>query len=85
MNGIAFIDLVVMTVLLIALGRGLWIGLIREGLSIVSSGAATIVTRLYVDPVAVGLSNLTSGEISGRTSFWIASSSQSRMGVRPRS
>ena len=66
------IDLIVLAVLSIAIGRGVWLGLIREGLSLVAIGAATIVTRLAVVPAAAKLSMLTGGEISGRTALWIA-------------
>jgi uncharacterized membrane protein required for colicin V production len=66
------IDLIVFGVLLIAVVRGLWIGLIREGLSLVAIGAATIVTRLAVGPTAARLTEWTGGEISGRTALWIA-------------
>ncbi len=67
-----FADLVVLTVLVLAMGRGIWIGLIREGLSIAAIGAATIVTRLCVDPLSVWITDATAGEISGRASVWIA-------------
>jgi uncharacterized membrane protein required for colicin V production len=67
-----FIDLAVATILAIAIGRGIWIGLIREGLSIAAIGAATIVTRLAVDPLSIRLTELTAGEISGRAAVWIA-------------
>ena len=66
------IDLIVLAVLFIAVARGLWIGMIREGLSLAGIGAATIVTRLAVEPTASWLSEITGGEISGRTSLWIA-------------
>jgi uncharacterized membrane protein required for colicin V production len=66
------IDMIVLTVLLIAVARGIWIGLIREGLSIFAIGAATIVTRLTVEPTAVRLTELTGGEVSGKTALWIA-------------
>lgn len=66
------IDLIVLAVLFIAVVRGLWIGLIREGLSLAAIGAATIVTRLAVAPTAAWLSEATGGEISGRTALWIA-------------
>lgn len=65
-------DLVVMTVLVIAISRGLWIGLIREGFSMLALGAATIVTRLGVDPLSAWLTEATAGEIAGRASVWIA-------------
>lgn len=66
------IDGIVLTVLAIAIARGLWIGLIREGLSLTAIAAATIVTRLAVEPVAAQLSQLSGGEITGKASLWIA-------------
>ncbi len=72
MNDWPLIDAVVATILAVAVVRGLWIGLIREGLSIASLAAATIVTRLFVDPLASRLTELTAGEITGRASTWIA-------------
>ncbi len=72
MNETPFADLVVATVLVVALCRGIWIGLIREGLSIAAIGAATIVTRLAVEPLSVWLTETTAGEITGRASLWIS-------------
>ncbi|MFK7895052.1 MAG: CvpA family protein [Myxococcota bacterium] len=69
---IPVIDLIVGTVVFIAVLRGLFIGLIREGLSLASIGAATIVTRLFVDPLAIELTEITAGEISGKAAYWIA-------------
>jgi uncharacterized membrane protein required for colicin V production len=66
------LDMIVLTVLAIAVVRGIWIGLIREGSSLAAIGIATIVTRLLIDPFAIRLTELTGGEISGRTSVWIA-------------
>jgi len=71
-SDLPLIDLIVFGVLLIAVGRGIWIGLIREGLSLVAIGAATIVTRLAVDPMAARMTELTGGEISGKTALWIS-------------
>ncbi|MBW1885189.1 MAG: CvpA family protein [Deltaproteobacteria bacterium] len=72
MNDVPFIDLAVATVLAIAISRGIWIGLIREGFSIAAIAAATIVTRFAVDPLSIRLTELTAGEISGRAAVWIA-------------
>lgn len=66
------IDMIVLTVLFITVLRGIWIGLIREGSSLAAIGIATIVTRLLVHPVSARLTDLTGGEISGRTALWIA-------------
>lgn len=67
-----FIDLVVITIVALAVARGLWIGMIREGLSLAAIGLCTIVTRLFVDPLALQLAEWTGGEITGRTATWIA-------------
>ncbi|MFO0690748.1 MAG: CvpA family protein [Myxococcota bacterium] len=66
------IDLVALAIVGLACLRGLWIGLIREGLSLATVGIATIATRLYVDPLASWLSQRTAGELTGRTAVWIA-------------
>jgi len=64
--------MIVLTVLFIAVVRGIWIGLIREGSSLAAIGMATIVTRLLVDPFSLQLTELTGGEITGKTAVWIA-------------
>ncbi len=69
---LSLIDIVTMTVMLIATTRGIWIGLIREGLSLAAIGLCTIVTRLLIEPVSVQLTDLTGGEITGKTAVWIA-------------
>lgn len=66
------IDMIVMSVLALAIVRGIWIGLIREGSSLLAIGMATIVTRLLVDPFSARLTEISGGEISGRTATWIA-------------
>jgi len=66
------LDMIVLTVLFIAIVRGIWIGLIREGSSLAAIGIATIVTRLSIDPLAVQLADLTGGEITGKTAVWIS-------------
>jgi membrane protein required for colicin V production len=72
LSELPLIDGIALTVLLIAAVRGLWIGLIREGLSLAAIAAATIVTRLWVDPAAAKLTELSAGEISGKAALWIA-------------
>jgi membrane protein required for colicin V production len=66
------IDMIVLTVLFVTIVRGIWIGLIREGSSLAAIGIATIVTRLLVDPFSTRLTELTGGEITGKTAMWIA-------------
>ena len=72
MNEQPLIDMIAMTIVFVAAARGLWIGLIREGLSLAAIGACTIVTRLFVDPVSIQITELTGGEITGKTGLWIA-------------
>ena len=73
MNGdLPLIDMIVMTIVVLAIARGVWIGLIREGLSLAAIGLCTIVTRLLVDPLATQLSSLTGGDVSGKAALWIA-------------
>lgn len=66
------LDWIALGLVSLACLRGLWIGLIREGLSLATVGFATIATRLYVGPVAEWLTGRTGGELTGRTSLWIA-------------
>jgi membrane protein required for colicin V production len=66
------LDWITLSIVGLACLRGLWIGLIREGLSLATVGIATIVTRLYVAPVSDWLSAQTGGELTGRTGLWIA-------------
>ncbi len=66
------IDMIVLTVLFIAILRGVWIGLIREGSSLAAIGVATIVTRFGVEPLSMRLTEWTGGEITGKTALWIA-------------
>jgi uncharacterized membrane protein required for colicin V production len=66
------VDMIVLGVVIVAIVRGIWIGLIREGLSLAAIGCATIVTRLLVDPFSIQLTELTGGAIAGKKSVWIA-------------
>jgi membrane protein required for colicin V production len=66
------IDMIALAVIALAIARGVWIGLIREGLSLVAIGLCTIVTRLFVDPLSLQLAQLTGGDISGKAALWIA-------------
>ncbi|MEZ4333902.1 MAG: CvpA family protein [Myxococcota bacterium] len=72
LSKLPLIDLVTLGVVLLALLRGAWIGLIREGLSLATVAVATIVTRLYASPVSLWITDRTSGELTGRTALWIA-------------
>jgi len=71
-SDLPLIDMAVLVVVLFAIARGVWIGLIREGLSLAAIGLCTIVARLFVNPLSVQLSELTGSEITGKTAVWIA-------------
>jgi membrane protein required for colicin V production len=70
-SSLPLLDWIALTLVGLACLRGVWIGLIREGLSLATVGLATIATRLYVAPVSQWLSAQTGGELTGRTSLWI--------------
>ena len=71
-SSLPLLDWIALGLVSLACLRGLWIGLIREGISLATVGFATIATRLYVTPVAEWLTGRTGGELTGRTSLWIA-------------
>lgn len=52
LSDIAPVDGVIAAIFLVAVARGMWIGLIREGFSIAALGAAVIAVRLWRAPVA---------------------------------
>ncbi len=70
-SSLPLLDWIALTLVGLACLRGIWIGLIREGLSLATVGFATIATRLYVSPVSEWLSAQTGGELTGRTALWI--------------
>ena len=59
MSDLPLMDIIAGTVIFAALIRGLFIGLVREGLSLAAIGICTIVTRLFVDPLTIQLTELT--------------------------
>jgi uncharacterized membrane protein required for colicin V production len=70
-SDLPLIDMIAGSVLALAMVRGLWIGLVREGLSLAAIALCTIVVRLFVDPVSRQVTELTANEISGRAAVWI--------------
>jgi membrane protein required for colicin V production len=63
MDQISVLDGVVIAILTMAIARGLFIGLIREGLSIAALGGSFIVVRYATSPAAVWLQETTHGEV----------------------
>lgn len=72
LSALPLLDLIALSIVGLACLRGLWIGLIREGLSLATVGIATVLTRLYLEPVAGWVAEKTGGELTGRTGLWIA-------------
>ncbi len=68
---LAPLDGIVLTVFAIAVARGLFIGLIREGFSIAALGGSFVAVRYGVGPVGSWLDETTKGEL-GTTAPWIA-------------
>jgi len=66
------LDGIVGCVLLVALARGLYIGLVREGFSMAALAAAVIVTRAATGPAAQWLVDATDGQIGALAAPWIA-------------
>ena len=63
MDQISALDGVVIAILTLTIARGLYIGLMREGLSIAALGGAFIAVRYATSPVAVWLQEITRGEV----------------------
>lgn len=72
MGTLAPIDLVIATILAIALLRGLFRGLIREAFSIAALGGACLAVQLFARPLADRLAGLSGGGIGGFTGLWVA-------------
>ena len=68
------LDGIVGCVLLAAIARGLYIGLIREGFSMAALAAAVIVTRGALGPASSWLVSATDGQIGELAAPWIAGS-----------
>ena len=72
MEDISTLDSVVLAVLGIAIVRGFWIGLIREGFSIVALGGGLLAVRYGTSPVADFLERASQGDLGPTVSMWIA-------------
>lgn len=64
-------DGVIIALLLLAVCRGIYIGLIREGFSIAALGAAVLATRYGTTPAASWLHEATQGEIGPTAAPWL--------------
>lgn len=66
------LDGIVLTVLLAALARGLFRGLVLEGFSMAALAVAVIVTRATAEPAGALLNERTGGQIGALAAPWIA-------------
>jgi membrane protein required for colicin V production len=72
MSQIQPIDLVAATVLGIAALRGVFLGLIREAFSIAALAAGVVAVRVWNEPTAAWLFDVTDGWISAAVAPWVA-------------
>ena len=72
MAGLSTLDAVVLVVMGVAILRGVWIGLIREGFSIAALGGGLLAVRYGTGSVAAWLVEVSSGELGETPATWIA-------------
>jgi len=72
MAGLSSLDTAVVAILGIAIVRGVWIGLIREGFSIAALGGGLLAIRYGIGPAAGFLDEVSGGELGPSLSMWIA-------------
>ena len=73
MQEFSTLDGVVLAILLLAVTRGFFIGLIRESFAIEALGGACLVVSYGRVPAALWLERVTGGEVGTGASTWIAS------------
>jgi membrane protein required for colicin V production len=66
------VDLLALSVLSIAVLRGLFLGLIREAFSLAAIGAACVAVRWFAAPAAAELDAATGGRVGELAAPWIA-------------
>ena len=71
MNDLSALDSIVLGIFAIAVARGIYIGLIREGFSIAALGGGLLAIRYGIEPVAGLIQRVASG-IGETASSWIA-------------
>jgi uncharacterized membrane protein required for colicin V production len=65
------LDGVILAVLLVAVARGIWTGLIRETFSVAALAAALVAARFFTTPAAAWLTETTGGQIGSIAAPWI--------------
>jgi membrane protein required for colicin V production len=66
------VDILMATILAIAVLRGFFLGLIREAFSIAAIGGACVAVKLFVRPVADWLQAASDGQIGALIAPWLA-------------
>ena len=72
MVSFSLLDAIVAAVLALAVLRGLWIGLLREGFSIAALAAGCLAVRAFAVPLGGWLNGATGGQIGAAVAPWIA-------------
>lgn len=72
MDSITTLDAAAITIIVLGMARGAYIGMIRESLSIASLAVACIAVRFGRIPVAEWITSVTHGEIGDAIAPWIA-------------
>jgi membrane protein required for colicin V production len=72
MEDLSTLDSVVLAIMGIAIVRGFWIGLIREGFSIAALGGGLLAVRYGIEPLAGVIVRASGGELGGTAAAWIA-------------
>lgn len=67
----SLIDAIVAVVLALAILRGIWIGLLREGFSIAALAAGCLAVRALANPFGGWLNTVTDGQIGTAVAPWI--------------
>lgn len=72
MEDLSTLDSIVLAILGIAIVRGFWIGLIREGFSIAALGGGLLAVRYATPPFADFIERTSGGDLGPTVSMWIA-------------
>jgi membrane protein required for colicin V production len=72
MEDLSTLDAAVLVVMGIAIVRGMWIGLIREGFSIAALGGGLLAVRYGIEPLANWVEKISNGDLGPTASAWIA-------------
>lgn len=71
-SSLTSLDGLVLAILIVAVVRGIFIGLVRESFSIAALAAAVIATRYWTSPAGDWLHALSGSTITPEVAFWVA-------------